>query len=86
MDREKLEINLSHYAMNRIQRCAFDELVDPQLGFALDFKVTRMTIAVAELAFLCLRYDMEFRPSIDEVLEGLKRIERDDYEALRQKR
>uniref|UniRef100_A0A803LGN8 Protein kinase domain-containing protein n=1 Tax=Chenopodium quinoa TaxID=63459 RepID=A0A803LGN8_CHEQI len=82
MDRHRLEINLSNYAMNRIQRCAFDELVDPQLGFASNFKVRRMTILVAELAFQCLQHDKEFRPSMDEVLEALKKIESADYEAL----
>ncbi|XP_057518442.1 LEAF RUST 10 DISEASE-RESISTANCE LOCUS RECEPTOR-LIKE PROTEIN KINASE-like 1.1 [Amaranthus tricolor] len=82
MDREKLEINLSNYAMSRIQRCEFDELVDRELGFAKDFKVRRMTISVAELAFQCLQHDNEFRPSMNEVLENLKRIECVDYEAL----
>ncbi|CAO2815509.1 unnamed protein product [Amaranthus hypochondriacus] len=84
MDREKLEINLSNFAMSRIQRCAFDELVDPKLGFASDFKVRRMTISVAELAFQCLQHDKEFRPSMNEVLENLKRIEDVDYEALQE--
>ncbi|XP_021753203.1 LEAF RUST 10 DISEASE-RESISTANCE LOCUS RECEPTOR-LIKE PROTEIN KINASE-like 1.2 [Chenopodium quinoa] len=82
MDRPTHEINLFNYAMNRIQRCAFDELVDPQLGFALDFKVRRMTVSVAELAFQCLQHDKELRPSMDEVLEVLKSIEGTDYEAL----
>ncbi|KNA23787.1 hypothetical protein SOVF_021970 [Spinacia oleracea] len=82
MDRDKHEVNLFNYAMNRIQRCAFDELVDPQLGFALDFKVKRMTTLVAELAFQCLQHDKEFRPSMDEVLGVLNSIEGADYEAL----
>lgn len=77
-----MRINLSSYAMKRIQWCAFDELVDPQLGFALDFQVTRMTTLVAELAFLCLQHDKDFRPSMDEVLETLRRIESIDYEEL----
>ncbi|XP_021776404.1 LEAF RUST 10 DISEASE-RESISTANCE LOCUS RECEPTOR-LIKE PROTEIN KINASE-like 1.2 [Chenopodium quinoa] len=82
MERHRLEINLSNYAMNRIQRCAIDEIVDPQLGFASDFKVRRMTILMAELAFQCLQHDKVFRPSMDEVLEVLKKIESADYEAL----
>ena len=80
MDREKLEINLSNYAMSRIQRCEFDELVDRELGFAKDFKVRRMTISVAELAFQCLQHVKELRPSMDEILEALKRIDRNDSE------
>lgn len=82
LERHKHEINLSNYAMNRIQRCAFDELIDPHLGFASDFKVKRMTTLVAELAFQCLQHDKEFRPSMDEVLEVLNRIENSDYEEL----
>ncbi|CAO2830118.1 unnamed protein product [Amaranthus hypochondriacus] len=82
MDRHRHEINLSNYAMNRIQRCAFDELVDPNLGFASDFKVRKMTTLVAELAFQCLQHEKEFRPSMDVVSETLKRIETNDYDAL----
>ncbi|KMT01507.1 hypothetical protein BVRB_9g215120 [Beta vulgaris subsp. vulgaris] len=82
MDRHDHEINLSNYAINRIQRCAFDELVDPQLGFALNFKVRRMTTLVGELAFQCLQHEKELRPTMNEVLEGLKGIEGADYEAL----
>ena len=84
INRHRHEINLSSYAMKRIQRCAFDELVEPQLGFASDFKVRRMTTLVAELAFRCLQHDKDFRPSMDEVLEALKRIEGADYEALKE--
>ncbi|XP_074276887.1 LEAF RUST 10 DISEASE-RESISTANCE LOCUS RECEPTOR-LIKE PROTEIN KINASE-like 1.1 [Silene latifolia] len=82
MDRHNNEINLSNYAMNRIQRCEFAELVDPQLGFESDFKVRRMTTSVAELAFQCLQHYKDFRPSMDEVLEVLKRIQNFDYEAV----
>ncbi|XP_021749551.1 LEAF RUST 10 DISEASE-RESISTANCE LOCUS RECEPTOR-LIKE PROTEIN KINASE-like 1.2 isoform X2 [Chenopodium quinoa] len=84
LERNRSEINLSNYAMNRIQRCAFDELVDPKLGFASDFKVKRMTTLVAELAFQCLQHDKEFRPSMDEILESLNRIESSDYDALQE--
>ncbi|KAK9676222.1 hypothetical protein RND81_11G062600 [Saponaria officinalis] len=82
MDRHNYEINLSNYAMNRIKKCAFSELVDPQLGFESDFKVRRMTTSVAELAFRCLQHCRDFRPSMDEVLEVLKRIQSVDYDAL----
>ncbi|KAL2904802.1 LEAF RUST 10 DISEASE-RESISTANCE LOCUS RECEPTOR-LIKE PROTEIN KINASE-like 1.1 [Bienertia sinuspersici] len=82
MERHRHEINLSNYAMNRIQRCAFNELVDPQLGFHLDPKVMRMTTMVAELAFQCLQHDKEFRPTMDEVLETLTSIESTDIDSL----
>ncbi|GMH26235.1 hypothetical protein Nepgr_028078 [Nepenthes gracilis] len=80
--RHEHEINLSDYAMRRIQRCAFHELVDPNLGFESNYKVRRMTSLVAELAFQCLQHDKEFRPTMDEVLEMLKRIDGADYAAL----
>ncbi|KAH9616020.1 hypothetical protein KSS87_004905 [Heliosperma pusillum] len=81
-DRHRHEINLSNYAMTRIQRCAFEELVDPKLGFSTDDKVRRMTTSVGELAFQCLQHDKEFRPSMDEVLKILKTIQSTDYETL----
>ncbi|KDP29455.1 hypothetical protein JCGZ_18376 [Jatropha curcas] len=73
--RHSQEINLANLALNRIQRCAFDELMDPNLGYQSDEEVKRMTTSVAELAFLCLQQDKEMRPPMDEVLEELKRIE-----------
>jgi len=79
MKRQKHEINLSNYAMNRIKQCAFADLVDQRLGFGSDVKVRTMTILVAELAFRCLQHDKEFRPAMDEVLEVLKKIESSDY-------
>lgn len=80
MERDKDEINLSIYAINRIQRSALSELVDPQLGFESDLLVTKMIISEAELAFQCLQHVKELRPSMDEVLEGLKRIDNNDSE------
>ncbi|CAK7326627.1 unnamed protein product [Dovyalis caffra] len=74
------EINLATLAMNRIQKCAFDELIDPYLGYKLDEEIKRMTTSVAELAFLCLRQEKENRPSMIEVLEELKTIESGGYE------
>ncbi|GAB2214613.1 hypothetical protein Droror1_Dr00018968 [Drosera rotundifolia] len=82
MERHRHEINLADYAMSRIQRCAFSELVDPHIGYDSDYKVRRMTASVAELAFQCLQPEKEFRPSMNEVLEALKRIESTDYGAL----
>lgn len=78
MHRQKHEINLSNYAMNRIKHCAFEELVDPRLGFGSNLRVRRMTILAAELAFRCLQHDKDFRPAMDEVLEVLKKIESAD--------
>ncbi|KAF2317800.1 hypothetical protein GH714_041114 [Hevea brasiliensis] len=73
--RHRHEINLAKLAINKIQRSALDELIDPCLGHQSDEEVKRMTTCVAELAFLCLQEDSELRPTMDEVLEELKRIE-----------
>lgn len=74
------EINLSNYAMKRIQCSLFDDLVDDRLGFHSNYQVKRMIILVAELAFQCLQHRKDFRPSMSEVLETLKRINNADYD------
>ncbi|XVE92604.1 hypothetical protein REPUB_Repub01dG0112600 [Reevesia pubescens] len=77
--RHRHEINLANLAINKIQKCAFDELIDPNLGYKSDAEVTRMTTSVAELGFRCLQQEKEMRPSMEEVLEELHRIQSEDY-------
>lgn len=74
-DRDRLEINLSTMAVNRIQKGDLDELMDKKLGFDSDAETKRMMKLVAELAFRCLQADREMRPPIKEVLEVLKGIQ-----------
>ncbi|XP_009589479.1 LEAF RUST 10 DISEASE-RESISTANCEUS RECEPTOR-LIKE PROTEIN KINASE-like 1.2 isoform X1 [Nicotiana tomentosiformis] len=74
--RHRHEINLSNMAINKIQGNALHELVDSNLGFDTDDKVRSMVTAVAELAFQCLQSDRELRPSMQEVVEALLRIQR----------
>ncbi|KVI04466.1 hypothetical protein Ccrd_017213 [Cynara cardunculus var. scolymus] len=50
------------------------ELVDPNLGFETNYEVRKMIHGVAELAFQCLQNERDCRPSMDQVLEGLKGI------------
>ncbi|KZV55642.1 putative serine/threonine-protein kinase-like [Dorcoceras hygrometricum] len=78
ISRNTQEINLSNLALIKIQSRAFDELIDPSLGYKTDAEVTRMTTSVAELAFRCLQTEKELRPSMDEVLEFLKGIQAGD--------
>ncbi|KAM3691478.1 hypothetical protein ACB098_08G018100 [Castanea mollissima] len=73
--RHRLEINLANLAINKIEKCAFHELVDPHLGFESDNEVKRMTILISKLAFQCIQLDKEMRPSMDEVFEALKKIQ-----------
>ncbi|CAL5421624.1 unnamed protein product [Camellia sinensis] len=76
------EINLADLAINRIQNRAFDELIDPFLGFESDSLIERMTTLVAELAFQCLQREKEMRPTMDEVLEALKEIQEYKYDNM----
>ncbi|KAK4284166.1 hypothetical protein QN277_001035 [Acacia crassicarpa] len=77
--RHRHDINLANLAINRIQNHQVHELVDPLLGFERDDAVKKMTTAVAELAFRCLQQDGEMRPSMDEVLQILRGIQREGY-------
>ncbi|KAF9664000.1 hypothetical protein SADUNF_Sadunf17G0110400 [Salix dunnii] len=80
-NRHRHDINLSNMAVNKIQNHALNELVDPFLGFDKNPEVRRMVTSVAELAFRCLQQDREMRPSMEEVLEALKRVEKENYDA-----
>ncbi|XP_017235480.1 LEAF RUST 10 DISEASE-RESISTANCE LOCUS RECEPTOR-LIKE PROTEIN KINASE-like 1.2 isoform X1 [Daucus carota subsp. sativus] len=75
ISRSRNEINLANLAVNRIQKCAFDELIDPSLGYKSDPVIERMTTSVAELAFRCLQLEKELRPAMDEVYECLRQIQ-----------
>ncbi|XP_049398898.1 LEAF RUST 10 DISEASE-RESISTANCE LOCUS RECEPTOR-LIKE PROTEIN KINASE-like 1.2 [Solanum stenotomum] len=74
--RHQHEINLSNMAINKIQSNALHELVDSKIGFDTDDKIRSMITAMAELAFQCLQNDGDMRPSMQEVVEALLRIQR----------
>ncbi|XP_057993417.1 LEAF RUST 10 DISEASE-RESISTANCE LOCUS RECEPTOR-LIKE PROTEIN KINASE-like 1.3 isoform X2 [Hevea brasiliensis] len=78
-NRHKLDINLANMAVNKIQNHAINELVDPCLGFKKDYAVRKMATSIAELAFRCLQQERDMRPTMGEVLEALKKIEKEDY-------
>ncbi|XP_060214760.1 LEAF RUST 10 DISEASE-RESISTANCE LOCUS RECEPTOR-LIKE PROTEIN KINASE-like 1.1 [Lycium barbarum] len=82
ISRHKQEINLANFAINRIQRCAFDELIDPSLGFKSDTLVKRMTISAANLAFRCLQIEQDIRPTMDEVLDILRKIQSGEFHQI----
>ncbi|XP_031113605.1 LEAF RUST 10 DISEASE-RESISTANCE LOCUS RECEPTOR-LIKE PROTEIN KINASE-like 1.1 [Ipomoea triloba] len=75
ISRHRDEINLANLAINKIQRRAFNELIDPSLGFETNTEITRMITSVAELAFQCLQAKKEMRPTMDDVVETLKGIQ-----------
>lgn len=76
IDRRPNEISLAMAAINKIQKGELDQLVDPGLGYNTDTEANRIVTQMAELAFRCLQMDRDMRPSIKEVLEGLREIER----------
>ncbi|TQD89684.1 hypothetical protein C1H46_024819 [Malus baccata] len=77
-NRHRLDINLANLAVNKIQNHLVNELVDPLLGFETNVSVRRMTTAVAELAFRCLQQEKDMRPTMEEVLKGLKAVQNED--------
>ncbi|KAF7113574.1 hypothetical protein RHSIM_RhsimUnG0112300 [Rhododendron simsii] len=82
LSRHRDEINLAFLAINRIQNGAFNELIDTSLGLESDSSVERMTTSVAEVAFQCLQLEKEMRPSMNEVLEALKKIQEHEDEEI----
>ncbi|KAL2324124.1 hypothetical protein Fmac_023182 [Flemingia macrophylla] len=75
LSRNKDEINLADLAIRKIQKSEIAQLVDPSLGFDSNSDVKSQITSVAELAFQCLQRDKDLRPSMDQVLEVLRRIE-----------
>ncbi|KAL7090262.1 hypothetical protein ACP275_12G029600 [Erythranthe tilingii] len=80
-ERHRHDINLANMAVNKIQNQTLHELVDKSLGFEKNGDLRRMVTLVSELAFRCLQQEREMRPSMVEVLEGLKGIENEDLNA-----
>ncbi|KAG4918754.1 hypothetical protein JHK85_057035 [Glycine max] len=76
---------VANLAIRKIQKSALAELVNPSLGYDSNSDVKRQITSVAELAFQCLQRDRELRPSMDEVLEVLRRIgsQKDDLEEVK---
>ncbi|KAM0012224.1 putative protein kinase RLK-Pelle-WAK-LRK10L-1 family [Helianthus debilis subsp. tardiflorus] len=75
LDRSPDEISLANLALNKIQRRAIDELIDPVLRSDTNPETMNMITLVAELAFRCLQYDSDMRPSMNEVLDVLMDIQ-----------
>ncbi|KAM0055838.1 putative protein kinase RLK-Pelle-WAK-LRK10L-1 family [Helianthus debilis subsp. tardiflorus] len=86
LDRSPDEISLANLALNKIQRSAIDELIDPVLRSDTNPKTMNMITLVAKLAFRCLQYDSDMRPSMNEVLDVLMDIQAvgriDIYESI----
>ncbi|KAL9231316.1 hypothetical protein vseg_006557 [Gypsophila vaccaria] len=74
--RRRHDINLSNMAVDRIQKHALQELVDPNLGYDKDYVIQKIIKLTAELAFRCLQQERDMRPSMKDVLQSLKDIQK----------
>ncbi|KAK1423095.1 hypothetical protein QVD17_18389 [Tagetes erecta] len=75
LNRSQDEIGLANFALNKIQRFEIDQLIDPILISDTNPEIKNMITSVAELAFLCLQYESEMRPTMNEVLDVLMGIQ-----------
>lgn len=82
--RHRHDINLANMVVDRIQKHALHELIDPKLDVENDGLAHKMVKLVAEVAFQCLQQDKDARPSMKEVLESLKAIQKQMQNAQKQ--
>ncbi|KAF5738186.1 wall-associated receptor kinase-like 14 [Tripterygium wilfordii] len=68
------EVNLAALAVDRIGRGCVDEIIDPHLEPHRDAWTLSSIHNVAELAFRCLSYHRDMRPTMMEVAEELERL------------
>ncbi|XP_057970243.1 wall-associated receptor kinase-like 14 [Malania oleifera] len=68
------EVNLAALAIDRIGRGCVDEIIDPFLDLHRDAWTLSSVHKVAELAFRCLAFHRDMRPSMMEVAEELEHI------------
>ncbi|XP_024980445.1 LEAF RUST 10 DISEASE-RESISTANCE LOCUS RECEPTOR-LIKE PROTEIN KINASE-like 1.3 [Cynara cardunculus var. scolymus] len=82
--RHRHDINLANMAVDRIQNRRLDELVDRRIGFERDGLVRRMATLVAELGFRCLQHEKDMRPTMREVVENLRGIQKEELNVQKQ--
>ncbi|MCO5590437.1 hypothetical protein L7F22_044407 [Adiantum nelumboides] len=70
--RDKSEVNLANLALSRIGNGSLDEVIDPSLDAGKCPQVRAMVQVVAEIAYRCLSYDKDARPTIKEVFHELE--------------
>ncbi|XP_021847807.2 wall-associated receptor kinase-like 14 [Spinacia oleracea] len=73
-NRPHTEINLAALAVDRIGKGRIDEMIDPYLELHRDAWTLASVHKVAELAFRCLAYHRDMRPSMMEVSHELEQI------------
>ncbi|KAH7848879.1 hypothetical protein Vadar_009675 [Vaccinium darrowii] len=72
--RPQNEVNLASLAMDRIVKGRLSEIIDPLIEAETDTWTFSSVHKVAELAFRCLSYDRDMRPSMTEVAFVLEQI------------
>ncbi|KAI9089329.1 hypothetical protein K1719_029608 [Acacia pycnantha] len=73
------EVNLAALAVDRIRRGCVDEIIDPFLEPHRDAWTLYSIHKVAELAFRCLAFHSDMRPTMMEVAEELDHIRRSGW-------
>ncbi|KAL1219083.1 Wall-associated receptor kinase-like 14 [Cardamine amara subsp. amara] len=72
--RPSTEINLAALAVDKIGSGCIDEVIDPILDLDLDAWTLSSIHSVAELAFQCLAFHSDMRPTMTEVADELEQI------------
>ncbi|CAH2061364.1 unnamed protein product [Thlaspi arvense] len=72
--RPHTEINLAALAVDKIGSGCIDEIIDPVIDLNLDAWTLSSIHTVAELAFRCLAFHSDMRPTMTEVADELEQI------------
>ncbi|KAH7302399.1 hypothetical protein KP509_23G070400 [Ceratopteris richardii] len=72
LTREKSEVNLANLALARIANGTLDDVIDQSLDAGKNPQIRAMIQVVAEIAYRCLSYDKDARPTIMEVFQELE--------------
>ncbi|KAK1410253.1 hypothetical protein QVD17_36788 [Tagetes erecta] len=74
LTRQNSEVNLAALATDKIGKGCVDEMIDPFLEAKMDTWTISSIHKVAELAFRCLAFHGDVRPSMTEVADELEQI------------
>ncbi|KAH9326332.1 hypothetical protein KI387_006510, partial [Taxus chinensis] len=75
--RDKKEVSLAALAVAKITSGCLDDIVDPFLQVRLRPRVRMLVHRVGELAFRCLAFDKDARPTMTEVAEELMTVRKE---------
>ncbi|CAN6313535.1 unnamed protein product [Urochloa humidicola] len=79
LSRPPSEVNLAQLAVERIGKGRVDDIVDPYMDPHRDAWTLSSIHKVAELAFRCLAFHSEMRPSMAEVADELDQVQRSGW-------